>query len=157
MAPNRQQASSEYVEVLRKAYEAFSEGRFPLDHLDPDVVWDESRRQVDPAVHHGHEGARRVFESRLEVFDDLRVEAEQFFDLGDRVLVFSRVRGRGKGSGVGVDARVASLYSFRGGKAVRVEYFGDREEALRAAGIEATDRTETTAGSPESSRHAPRR
>jgi ketosteroid isomerase-like protein len=154
MVPNPHQAPSENVEVLRKAYEAFSRGRFPLDHLDPGVVWDESRRQVDPAVHQGHAGARRVFESRLEVFEDFRVEAEQFFDLGDRVLVFSRVRGRGKGSGADVDAQVASLYTFRGEKAVRVEYFGDREEALRSAGIEATDRVETA--DSESSERAPR-
>jgi ketosteroid isomerase-like protein len=126
---------SSNVEILRKAYAAFSEGRFELDHLDANVVWDESRRQIDPAVHHGHDGARRVVESRLEVFEDFSVEAERFFDLGERVLVFSRVRGRGKESGADVDARVASLYTFRGGKAIRVEYFGDREEALRTAGI----------------------
>jgi ketosteroid isomerase-like protein len=147
------ESSSKNVDVLRSAYEAFSEGRFPLDHLHPEVVWDESRRQVDPAVHHGHEGARRVFESRLEVFDDFRVEAEQFFDLHDRVLVFSRVRGRGKGSGADVDARVASLYTFRGERAVRVEYFGDRDDALRVAGISSADRTNTSAGGPERSQH----
>jgi ketosteroid isomerase-like protein len=148
--------SSKNVDLLRSAYEAFSEGRFPLDHLDPEVVWDESRRQVDPAVHHGHEGARRVFESRLDVFDDFRVEAEQFFDLDDRVLVFSRVRGRGKGSGADVDARVASLYTFRDEKAVRVEYFGDRDEALRAAGVRSADPADAGAGGPERSRHASR-
>jgi ketosteroid isomerase-like protein len=84
--PKPRQVSSENVDLLWKAYEAFSQGRFPLDHLDPEVVWDESRRQVDPAVHHGREGARRVFESRLEVFDDFRIEAEECFDLDDRVL-----------------------------------------------------------------------
>jgi ketosteroid isomerase-like protein len=131
----RRQASSENVEALQKAYAAFSQGRFPLDHLDANVVWDESRRQIDPAVHHGREESRRVFESRLEVFENFRVEAEEFFDLDDRVLVFSRVLGRGKESGADVDARVASLYTFRNGQAVRVEYFGDRDEALQAAGI----------------------
>jgi ketosteroid isomerase-like protein len=152
--PKGQESSN--VKVLRRAYAAFGEGRLELDHLDPNVVWDESRRQVDPAVHRGHAGARRVFESRVEVFDDFRVEAERFFDLGDRVLVFSRVRGRGKESGAEVDARVASLYTFRSGKAVRVEYFGDRDEALRAAGIGVTDPVDSAAGS-ESSEHAPRR
>ena len=153
--PKGQESSN--VEILRRAYAAFSKGRFALDHLDPNVVWDESRRQIDPAVHHGHAGARRVFESRVEVFDDFRVGAERFFDLGDRVLVFSRVRGRGKESGAEADARVASLYTFRGGKAVRVEYFGDRDEALRAAGIGVTDPVESAAGPSESSERAPRR
>jgi ketosteroid isomerase-like protein len=126
---------SSNVRILRKAYAAFSEGRFDLDHLDPDAVWDESRRRIDAAVHRGRENARRVFESRLEVFNDFRVDAEAFFDLGDQVLVFSRVRGQGKASGVVVDSRVASLYSFRNGLVIRVEYFGDRKEALQAAGI----------------------
>jgi ketosteroid isomerase-like protein len=131
--PEGQKSSN--VEILRRAYAAFSKGRFELDHLDAEVVWDESRRQIDPAVHSGREEARRVFESRLEVFEDFRVEAEEFFDLGEQVLVFSRVRGRGKESGADVDARVASLYTFRDDKAIRVEYFGDREDALQAAGV----------------------
>jgi uncharacterized protein len=131
--PGGQESSN--VEILRNAYAAFSEGRFELDHLDANVVWDESRRQIDPAVHHGLAGVRRVVESGLEVFEDFSVEAEQFFDLGEKVLVFSRVRGRGKESGAEVDARVARLYTFRDDKAIRVEYFGDREEALQAAGI----------------------
>jgi ketosteroid isomerase-like protein len=131
--PEGQEPSN--VEILRKAYAAFSEGRFELYHLDPNVVWDESRRQIDPVVHCGREEARRVFDSRLEVFEDFRVEAEDFFDLGDQVLVFSRVSGRGKESGADVDSRVASLYSFRNGRVIRVEYFGDRDEALQAAGI----------------------
>ena len=131
--PEGQESSN--VEILRKAYAAFSEGHFELDHLDVNVIWDESRRQIDPAVHRGREEARRVFDSRLEVFEDFRVEAEDFFDLGDHVLVFSRVKGRGKESGADVDSRVASLYSFRNGRVTRVEYFGDREEALQAAGI----------------------
>jgi hypothetical protein len=63
------------VEILRKAYVAFSQGRFALDHLDANVVWDESRRQIDPAVHRGREEARRVYDSRREVFEDFRVEA----------------------------------------------------------------------------------
>ena len=38
-----------------------------------------------------------------------------------------------------VQARIAHVHTFRDGKVIRVESFEDRDEALRAAGIEAEE------------------
>ena len=43
-------------------------------------------------------------------------------------------RGTGKGSGIEVDLEVWILYAFKDGKASRMEFFIDRDKAMRAAG-----------------------
>jgi ketosteroid isomerase-like protein len=45
-------------------------------------------------------------------------------------------RGRGKGSGVVVEMPPCwQVYRLRDGRAVRIEVYGDRDEALEAAGL----------------------
>jgi hypothetical protein len=60
---------------------------------------------------------------------------EEFRDLGDRVLLLGRMQGRGKGSGAQVDAPIANILDFRGGRIWRSRVYFDRAEALRAAGV----------------------
>lgn len=61
--------------------------------------------------------------------------AEEFRDLGDRVLVLGRMEGRGRGSGVPVDAPLGFIYDFRGIKVSRARVYLNHGEALRAAGL----------------------
>jgi ketosteroid isomerase-like protein len=51
------------------------------------------------------------------------------------VVVFFNARGRGRGSAVEIDAQWAHVWTFREGKATRVEGFLDRRDALAAAGL----------------------
>jgi ketosteroid isomerase-like protein len=66
----------------------------------------------------------------------IRLEAEEFVELGDRVLVLTRQSGRGKHSGVLLDRELGDLFTFRDGKIVRLESYWNRDEAVRAAGLE---------------------
>ena len=61
---------------------------------------------------------------------------EEFVELGDRVLVLTRQSGRGKHSGVLLDRELGDLFTFRDGKIVRLESYWNRDEAVRAAGLE---------------------
>jgi ketosteroid isomerase-like protein len=72
-----------------------------------------------------------------EVFDDYRMVAEEFIDAGDdQVLVFSREGGSGKGSGAPVQTHpTAHLWTIRNGKAVRMQSFWERSDALAAVGL----------------------
>jgi ketosteroid isomerase-like protein len=63
------------------------------------------------------------------------MEPEELIDAGDQVVAFVRVHGRGKGSGAAVDARIAQVWTIRSERAIRLEYYGDRTEALKAAGL----------------------
>jgi ketosteroid isomerase-like protein len=125
------------VEVVRGAHEAFSRGgpHAALAYLDPKVEWHDVPDQPEATVHHGHQGFLRAFGLFLEPFAEFTVHAEELRDLGDQVLVVARTRGSGRGSGAEFTQDVASLWTLRDGKVVRVLFFRSRAEALEAAGL----------------------
>ena len=67
--------------------------------------------------------------------------------------MLTRYIGRGKGSGVDVDTPGAHLWTVKDGRAVRMVVFSDRERALEAAGLQASD----GAGGAQGPARAPRR
>jgi ketosteroid isomerase-like protein len=87
-------------------------------------------------TYHGHDGVRQLWSDVRGIFGEFRNEPEQFFDVPpDRVVAFVRICGVGKESGAPVEARIAHLFTMKDGKAIRVESFADRDEALRKAGL----------------------
>jgi ketosteroid isomerase-like protein len=87
------------------------------------------------AVFHGHDGYVKLWRYWLDAFGDIRWDPEEMLDLGDKLLVTTRQRGRGSGSGVAVSEPVFQLFTFRRGLVVRQEDFLDRSKALEAAGL----------------------
>ncbi len=81
-------------------------------------------------------GIEAVANFTRAILEDARVtmEAEEIVEAGDSVLVVHQ-RVTGKVSGVPLESRYFTLWSFRGHKAIRVESFGERAEALEAAGL----------------------
>jgi ketosteroid isomerase-like protein len=114
--------SEENVELVRRAYAEFEGGRFSADFLDPEI---------------GHEGVERYLDKVYEAFDDYRMVPEEFIDAGDdQVLVFSREGGRGKGSGAKVETHpTAHLWTVRDGKAIRMQSYWERSDALEVVGL----------------------
>ena len=138
--------SHENVEIASRAIAALNEsdlmvgGGDPLPTLrefcDPDVEWDFSRRGVDPEIYRGYEGWLRIAQQFGEAWHELRMEVEEIIDSGDDVVLFTNMIGMSK-SGVKLSQRVSQVWTFRDGKIVRDQYFGDdREACLRAAGLE---------------------
>jgi ketosteroid isomerase-like protein len=133
-----QRVSRQNVDTVRTILEAFNRGdmRGFLDMCDPDIEWDLSQRLIDPETYHGHEGIEKFFEQQLEAWEEApRMEVEDLMDAGDQVVAFVRVHGRGKGSGAAVDARIAQVWTIRRERATRLQYYGDRTEALNAVGL----------------------
>jgi ketosteroid isomerase-like protein len=62
----------------------------------------------------------------------LTIEAEDFIQVGDRILVLVHWTGRGKGSGAEIEGRGAHLWIFRDGLVVGHETYRDRDEASAA-------------------------
>ena len=85
--------------------------------------------------HHGHAGYREVWGQVLESFEDWTLEPEELIDLGHHLISVTRMSGHGAGSGAPVSQRVFQVYTFRRGLVVKQEDFGDRGEALEAAGL----------------------
>jgi ketosteroid isomerase-like protein len=83
----------------------------------------------------GREGLERYFQEVADTWEEWHVIAEDFRDLGDRVVMLGRVEGRGRGSGAPVVTPAASISYFRDGKVYLVRLYLDHREALRAAGL----------------------
>jgi ketosteroid isomerase-like protein len=130
--------SEENVEIIRRGYEAFAKGRIDYESLDPEIEWHGPREFPDLAEpQFGHEAVARYWAKLNEVFNDYRMVAEDFIDAGDdQVLVLSREGGRGKGSGIAVQTNpTGHLWTLRDGKAIRMQSYWERSEALEAAGL----------------------
>ena len=129
--------SQENVEIVERAIAAYSRRGEALDeHLfDPEMeVW-ESPELPGEFAGTGYDNLVRARDRVLDSFEEWSIESERFFDLGDRVLAFIRFRGSGKGSGVPVDAPLACLLTVLDGRVIEWGLFGDRSEALEAAGL----------------------
>jgi ketosteroid isomerase-like protein len=129
----------ENVTTLEAVYEAIN--RADLDTIlslqSEDVEW--CGPQVFPDIagpHHGHDGVRAYAARISDAWEDFSIRPERFLELGDRVLVLTRERGRGRASQIEVQSRpTAHLWTLEDGYVVRFEVFWEREEGLRAAGV----------------------
>ena len=133
--------SRENVEIVRDIY---ADERGLTDgaggKVAPDAEFDFSATYPDTPVVRGIDELRRFRDSGPWGGSPIHFEPERFIDVDDeRVLVFVRVSATGTGSGVHVDNRVAHELTLRDGRVVRVRVFGDRNQALEAAGLSEQD------------------
>jgi uncharacterized protein len=125
------------VEIVRTGFEALERGGveelLPFVHPEFETTIP-SGLAVEPDTYRGHEGIRRYFDSFYEVMDEVHFIPDEFIQVGERVVVPVRVVARGKETGIAAEQRVFQVWSLRAGKAIRVEVFATREEAIEAAG-----------------------
>jgi ketosteroid isomerase-like protein len=130
--------SKENVEIVRRVIDAWNR-RQPekaIRYLDPDVVLDATRRRVNPKTYNGVTGMRAMLADTDEVWEEFRMEPDEFVHAGDWIVAIGRWVGKGKGSGIEVRQPVADLFRLRDGRIVRFELgYGDRGKALEAAGL----------------------
>jgi ketosteroid isomerase-like protein len=137
--PERDTAAAmpqENVEIIGRLYRAMDardlRGIEELAHAEAEWIPD-SRMGQGPI--RGRANVINFFEERAEMFGELRTEVERLSEVDDRVLAFIRVSGRGGISGAGFEIRIAHLWTVRDGVVVRGEGYGDRSQALEAAGL----------------------
>jgi ketosteroid isomerase-like protein len=127
--------TSANAELIRDGARAFNDRDvdwFAANSVE-DFVWHPAiAAGVDGREYHGIEGIREFFAELEEVWDAFEIEPGEMRDLGDHVLVFSRVRARGK-TGVEFDQDMTGLYELRDGKVARGRSYLNRDDALRAA------------------------
>jgi ketosteroid isomerase-like protein len=93
---------------------------------------------MDAGEYRGHSGFARWLENWGAAWADYSVEVEEFIDRGDRVVTVIRMNATGRGSGVAVERQDAMVWKLENGKAVRLDYYNNRAQALNAA--EAADK-----------------
>ena len=131
--------SQENVEIVRRIVEDAVQGRWEESarQLGPDAEWHGTVGGLtEGSVWRGPEQIRKIFEQEdAEAWDERRLEAEEFIDAGDCVVVLLHEFRRGKGSGVEMETDTAVVYEMRDGRVVRIQGYMDRAEALEAAGL----------------------
>lgn len=130
----------ENVEAYERAIATFNSRDLEahLEMLDPEHEFHSVFAEMlegDGIVYRGHEGVVTQWADLDEVFDEFYVEVSEIRDLGDRILVISRLHAIGTTSGVEVEAAAAWLVDFRNGKVLRVLTYLDPDDALAAAGL----------------------
>jgi uncharacterized protein len=104
-----------------------------VEHFDPEIEWVLPARQSSDSGR-GPDEVKRFWNDIDETFEELRLEPQEFVDAGDRVATRLRHYGRSR-SGAEIDVEMYhQVATFRAGKMVRIEYFGEWTEALEAAG-----------------------
>ena len=128
--------SQENVEIIKRGFEHFiATGEVPWDLFDENIeVHDHDT--PDQGDYRGHAGYARWLEDWGVAWADWTMKAERYIDAGDSVVIFFLMKTTGRGSGIEATREDAQVYRLRDGKAVRCDYYNDRQEALKAVGLE---------------------
>jgi len=132
---------SENLQVVRAVISCWERGEIMPEQwsewADPEIEF-VTVGGPEPSRHTGVGEAGPWIEEFLAVWEDYRVEAEEYRELdAERVLVLTRQSGRGRSSGVETEQLRASVFYVRGGKVTRRVNYWDRAHALSDLGLEA--------------------
>jgi len=126
--------SGENVEAMRLIVEAASrhDYRAALSDLDPAVEIDDT--DIPEAT-----GADSFLDwlARWDgVWESWHVEDIEVRENEEQVIALFTMVAKGRGSGIELTRPDALVASFRGGKAVKVGYYNDQAQALKAVGLD---------------------
>jgi hypothetical protein len=130
--------SRENVECARRAIEAYNARDVDsfVACCDPSIEVHTVIAAIGGGVYHGHDGVRRWQQDVEDAWgDQIRVETEAHFDLGDTTLTFYVWRGRGQQSGIDVAMPNAAITRWRDGLMVYFKSYVHREDALSDLGV----------------------
>jgi len=128
--------SQENVEIVRRTYDDWSRGDFTTgyDQLERNVTLVIDSALPDSGVFAGPEGVRRYMENFLAAWASLTISADSVQAIGDSVLAAVRQVAVGRESGVQLEMGYFQLWTFRGGRVIRLVTIVNRDEAFEAAG-----------------------
>ena len=127
--------AADEVELVRRAIDAFNSGDLEasFDALDDDIEWIPKEDWPGRASFHGHDGVREIYGLLNDVFEEVRIEADEFVEFPGKVLVIGGLAARGRSSRAATRSPRYWLFTMRGGRIVRQETFNARAEAVEAA------------------------
>jgi uncharacterized protein len=126
--------SSDNVQTLRSAYEAFARQDIPsvMAAFHEDIDWHGPDSVPWGGDYHGHDGVGRFFGQLGQYWNELSVEPEEFIDAGETIIVLIRVIGTGDGGSN--ESQSLHLWRMRDGKAASFAEYPDTARALQATG-----------------------
>jgi ketosteroid isomerase-like protein len=131
--------SRQNVELVRTAMESFNldgvDAISGLIHPDFETTTPPSL-SVEPDTYRGPDGVRRWFDAWEGTMDEVRFDVDELVDAGEQVVAVSRMVARSHTTGLEVEQAVALVWTLRDGRAMRLDPYATREEALRVVGLE---------------------
>jgi ketosteroid isomerase-like protein len=128
--------SQENVDRFVRGIEAFNRNDIQgvLRLMDPEIVWEHRLAELQGEFV-GPEAVTGWFTDLYEHFRAVVIDCPDVRDLGDRVLGLGTIRATGKGSGAKTELTFATVAKYRKGRMTHYIDFGDRDQALEAAGL----------------------
>jgi ketosteroid isomerase-like protein len=127
--------SEENVEIVRAMFEQYARGDFSgWANLPGDFEFVASPDLPDAGTYRG-KAASRWMAAWVESFEELTIDATEFIDARDKVVVAILQRGRPRGSQTVVEGRWWVVMTLREGEVARTDAFPERAPALEAAGL----------------------
>jgi ketosteroid isomerase-like protein len=132
--------SQENVEACKRAIEAYNRRDVEalLDELDTEVEWRPVLPVVlgrDETVYRGDDGARQLLRDLDEVLAERHLDFSEIRDVGDHVVATGSLSIRGKSSGVRTESPFSWVAEFKYGRAIHIQTYLDRNEALEPLGL----------------------
>src|SRR5438045_8859994 len=105
--------SQENVEIVRETIKAWNRGdtEAALACADSAIEVREDSTLPDAEIFYGPEGLLASIAKGTEVLGEITWKPEEFFDLGERILIVLRLVGSGTQSGAPVDQRIAQIWT----------------------------------------------
>jgi ketosteroid isomerase-like protein len=130
------------VELVREGYAALNDAletgefrpfiEFVEQRCEPEIVLKPAGVFPESAEMRGHEGMMRLLTGQAEAFETLRIKPQEFIEVGDRIVVPVSFGGRARHSGLDVEVSVAHVWTIRSHKALRLDMYRSKPEALKA-------------------------
>ena len=130
--------SAENVEIIRRLYASWQgsePGTEPLPLLAEDFEYVNPPYAVHTGTRYGKGGWTAAAGSLDESFESWTHVPDEMIDEGNKVVVMTTFRARGRGSAVELEKFEPHVWTLRDGAVIRLQWFNDRDEALRAAGL----------------------
>jgi len=127
--------SKDNVDLVEGMLERFiTTGELSWELMDADIeVHDHD--VLDAGEYRGHLGFARWLENWDRAWSEFSIEPEELIDAGARVVSILCMKATGRGSGVAVERQDGVVWEVCDGKLVRLDYYNNREQALRSAGL----------------------
>ena len=130
--------SESNVELHRRANEAFNtrDVEAYIMYCDPQIELHSAVTGPGRAVYFGHDGVREWHRQFDDAFgEEIRVEPEVYFDLGEHTISYHSLLGRGQQSGADVRTQAADLCRWQDGLIVYRKGYVHREGVFRDLGV----------------------
>jgi ketosteroid isomerase-like protein len=120
------------LDLLRGAYDAYNRGEAgsAAELVAEDIEVCPPPTSLEPEPFRGRDALLTYLEPNL--FEFQRSEPTEFLEHGDRILVAVSVHARGRESGVELHDEAFHVWTVEDERAVRLEMFADRDDALAA-------------------------